>query len=306
MDSNELLLSICIPTNGAVQWILPVLDSIFEQNVDQTKFEVVITDNGKDSELEKYIEKYPYDNLRYYKTDDEGFLNLVTSLKKGNGLYCKMLNHRSVLIPGSINNWLEMVEEFKEDQPIIYCTDGQLSFGDIKVCSNLDQFVKNMSYLTSWSAGIGFWKKDIPGITGISLNAMFPNSSLLFEIRQKSEYVIWNKKYQNMLDDSGKGGYNYFETFGVVYLDILNDLRIRNRISKSTFISVKHDLYAFLCRAYYKEVYHKSKHNYILDNVEENIVYYYGKSQFKWMKFMCIIRDLKRPFNPLINFLKKH
>ena len=38
---------------------------------------------------------------------------------------------------------------------------------------------------------------------------MFPNTSLIFEVRKQSQYLIWNKKYQNLQDDTGKGGYKY-------------------------------------------------------------------------------------------------
>ena len=94
---NPLLLSLCIPTNGAVKWVMPVIESIYAQGYDLTKFEVVITDNGKDSQLSEHISKLSYPNLRYRQTKDEGFLNLVTCLKDGRGLFCKMINHIKTL-----------------------------------------------------------------------------------------------------------------------------------------------------------------------------------------------------------------
>ena len=49
--NKQPILSLCIPTNGAVEWILPVIDSIYSQGYDNEKFEVVITDNGKESKF---------------------------------------------------------------------------------------------------------------------------------------------------------------------------------------------------------------------------------------------------------------
>ena len=48
------LLSICIPTNGIVSYVLPVLDSIYSQvkGNDLELFEVVIVDNGKGNDSE--------------------------------------------------------------------------------------------------------------------------------------------------------------------------------------------------------------------------------------------------------------
>ena len=110
---HQIILSLCIPTNGAVEWILPVIESIYAQEYDTSKFEVVITDNGKQSQLPSYIAKMNYPNLRYKQTDDEGFLNLVTCLKEGKGMFCKMINHRSVMLPESITNMVELVEMYK-------------------------------------------------------------------------------------------------------------------------------------------------------------------------------------------------
>ena len=108
MDKQPVL-SLCIPTNGAVEWILPVIESIYLQRYDNSKFEVVITDNGEGSQLPDYISKMDYPNLRYIQTYDVGFRNLVTSLKEGRGLFCKMINHRSVLLPNSISKFIGLL-----------------------------------------------------------------------------------------------------------------------------------------------------------------------------------------------------
>ena len=43
---NDIDLTICIPTNGIVEWVFPVLDSIFQQDdVNLSRYEVVVTDN---------------------------------------------------------------------------------------------------------------------------------------------------------------------------------------------------------------------------------------------------------------------
>ncbi|MDE7422958.1 MAG: glycosyltransferase, partial [Lachnospiraceae bacterium] len=54
--------SLCIPTNGVIEWVFPVLDSIYKQNVDNDMFEVIVTDNGNNEkfseEMEIYLKKY--------------------------------------------------------------------------------------------------------------------------------------------------------------------------------------------------------------------------------------------------------
>ena len=288
MDSQPIL-SLCIPTNGAVEWVLPVIESIYSQGYDNEKFEVVITDNGKESQLPEHIAKMFYPNLRYKQTTDEGFLNLVTSLKEGRGLFCKMINHRSVLVDGAIEKMVELVEQYKERQPIIYCSSGQITKSEIVECENVDELVQNLSYWCSWSAGIGFWQKDIQHIDEVKLNEMFPNASLLFEIRKDAEYVIWNYPYQIMADDAGKGGYDVFKTFAVVLLDIFNDLRIKNQIALNTFVSVKHDLFLFLRQIYTNEVVLPTDHTFIIQDIADSMSVYYGKFYYWKMKMYSFL-----------------
>ena len=296
---NQPLLSLCIPTNGAVNWILPVIDSIYSQGFDNSKFEVVITDNGKDSQLPNYIAKMNYPNLRYRQTADEGFLNLVSCLKDGKGLFCKMINHRSIMLPGSIADLISFVDKYKNQQPTVYCSNGVLSSGEILECANTDAFVDNLTYYCSWSAGIGFWHKDIKNIDSVNLNEMFPNTSLLFYLRpQDSQFVIYNKKIYQMGDDSGKGGYNLFETFSVTFLDLINELRVKDRITLNTFLKVKSELYCFLREYYIKEVLMPTTHTFILENIESYMDVYYGhyyyEQMVRWAKIHCLYRKVKR------------
>ncbi len=293
--NNHLLLSLCIPTNGAVEWILPVIESIYAQKYDNEKFEVVITDNGKDSQLPGYIARMNYPNLRYKQTTDDGFLNLVSCLKEGKGLFCKMINHRSVMMPGSISEMVALVEHYKESQPIIFCADGDAKIKNESMnCKDTDVFVRSLSYFCSWSAGIGFWQQDLSQMDLIEKNSMFPNASLLFEVRENPSYVIWNKKYQRMGDDSGKGGYDVFNTFGVVLLDILNDLRKRNRISIDTFVHVKRDLFHYLRQIYTNEVVLSTNRTFIIHNISESMSVYYGR--YYYWKMVAISR-LLTPFS---------
>lgn len=300
---SQPILSLCIPTDGAVDWILPVIESIYNQNYDNSRFEVVITDNGKDSKLPVYISKMKYSNLRYKQTKDEGFMNLVSCLKEGRGLFCKMINHRSVMKPGSIAEIVNLVEKYKKSKPIIYCSDGNARIeGDLMECSDTDSFIYHLSYLFSWSAGIGLWSKDLPKIEDVSINFMFPNTSLLLKLREESEYVIWNKRYDVMEDDSGKGGYDVFKTFGVNLLDILSELRCQNKIRMKTFVVVKQDIYKFLRKLYINEVLLPTKHTFVICDISDSMDVYFGKYYYYKMVFEAYLR---LPIVCIRNFKKR-
>lgn len=278
METKQPILSICLPTNGAVQWVIPTLRSVYEQGVDQSLFEVVITDNGEDSQLAEALREFKYSNLRYFQTQDKGFVNLVTCLQMGTGLFCKMLNHRMVLLPGMLQKMIDLVNGYKDDKPVLYFLNGNGNLPHITECNNIDEFVYSMNFWVSWSAGIGFWDVDRVILSSIEPNEMFPNISLLFEHRLASKYIVWNDKYGEMQDDAGKGGYDLFHTFGVVLNDLLLDLYNRNRISKTTFRYVKRSIFVFLQGLYYSEVLNckESKHTFIISNIRRSVSEYYG------------------------------
>lgn len=299
------LLSICIPTNGAIDWVLLVLDSIYQQNVDHALFEVLITDNGKESLLEERLQNYKYDNLVYIKTEDKGFLNLISALKLANGELRKMLNHRSLLLPGVLKEWISIAEKYKEESPVIYFSDGVLGNKEFIECDNFNMFVFSLSYFSSWSAGLSVWKKDIELLNIISYDKMFPNTTLLFANKCKDKYIIYNKKYQQMQDDTGKGGYNLFYTFAVNYLDVINELRKKNDITDETFFKIKSDLISFLTDWYYSIIVRKStKYTFSMNDIKKSILIYYTFYTYYQICFTAyLFYPIKRMYYKILNFI---
>lgn len=287
---KQPILSICIPTDGSAQWVLPVLDSIYSQDADMEMYEVVITDNGEESQLPQYISKYNYPNLRYRQTNDKGFLNLVTALKDGKGEFCKMLNHRSILHPGTIERWIKLINKYRDTKPIIYCADARVKGGNVIECADINEFLINLSVYATWSAGIGLWQEDISNINKIKLDEMFPNASMLLNIRDDARYVIWNYKYQTMREESAKGWYDYYYTFSVRFLDILTQLRINCKITDETFMKVKKDMFHFLSDIYLFEVMLPSKNKYLINNIKSSFGIYYGSYYYWKMLFACILK----------------
>lgn len=306
---EDLILSICIPTDGTVRWVLPTLKGIYSQDCDPGCFEVVITDNGPSDELEKAIAGLDYPNLTYRRTTSKGFLNIIDSLKLGRGLLCKVMNHRLVLLPGAMQRWLDMVEKYNDEKPVIYCAAGNLKGNPIIECENFDAFVDHMSYWSSWMAGLCVWDIDKPALESIQYDKMFPNTSLLFEMRQESRYVIDNVPFADYQEDRGKGGYNIFRTFAVGYLDILNELRKKDRISLDTFVKVKGELYGWLTDLYYKEVFSKSGHTYDLTGIDKSMEVYFTRAEYLRMKRMApwlfVKRRWKKYWRIIGNKLKK-
>lgn len=292
MEDKFPLLSICIPTNGIVEWVIPVLKSIYSQKADNSLFEVVVTDNGNSSALSKAVEIFKYDNFRYYKTSSPGFTNQIDAFEKCRGEFCKMLNHRSRMLPGSIEALLSIIRKYRKKKPIIYCAEGCAKGGEFIECKNLDELVNALGYYFSWSAGIGAWKEDLSTLREKQIDKMFPHILFLAGLRKESEYVIWNGIYEQMANDTGKGGYNVFQTFAVNFLDILIGLKTEGRISQNTFVGVKNQLYKFLVSLYIHEVILPTKHTFIIENVRDSISVYYGLYYYRKMILKAYIGTL--------------
>lgn len=290
MENKELLLSICIPTNGVVEWVLPVIESIYVQGVDNNLFEVVITDNGGKEDLKNSLCNCNYSNLHYYETTAKGFTNQIDAFEKCSGVFCKMLNHRSKMLPGSIEELINIIRKYQDEKPIIYCAEGHADGGEIIECDDINTFVRRMTHWVSWSAGTGAWRKDLIGLREKAFDKTFPHTVFLFGLRDESKYVIWNKKYEQMGDESGKGGYDVFYAFAVSMIDIFNDLRQTNRITTSTFLYEKSHIYDFLQNLYFSEVILPTTHTFIIKNIKESIAVYFTISSYYWLVIKSYIR----------------
>lgn len=300
MKAGQPVISLCLPTNGAVHWVIPTLKGIYSQGVDISLFEVVLTDNGEDSKVGEAIKPFDYPNLRYVQTKDSGFLNLITALKLGRGQYCKMLNHRCVLVPGALQMMIDVVLKYQDSKPILYFSDGNLDEPETVACQDMDAFVRAMHYWATWSGGVGVWQEDFGKLDGLQLNDLFPQSALMFDIRNDSNYVICNRKFQNMQDEDGKGGYDLFYAFAVEFPNIWGDLLKERRITQETYDYVMKRMYGFIYNLYNQEVLHKSNHTFIIQNVANSIMVNYGFKGYLKILLKARKEQVKRRIKKLL------
>lgn len=288
--NKQPILSLCMPTNGREEWVVPTIKSIFNQNVDNRLFEVVICDNGNGETLEKEMKHFDYPNLRYYRTEAVGFMNQIDCLEKGSGLFCKMINHRGLFRKGVLEKWIMLIKNQIKEKPVIYFSNGLIGDHSLVHCENTDEFVKYLNFACTWSAGLGIWNIDKPSLSTIKYNTLFPHASILFQHRKQTKYLIYDDTDIVQQSNSGKGGYDLFNAFAIVFLDIINDLRIQNRITNHTFIFVKKKLFRFLLNQFYAEVLLPSDHTFIINDVKSSIMIYYSRYDYY---YMCISQRLR-------------
>jgi hypothetical protein len=201
--NNQPLLSLCIPTYGVSDWVFPCLETIYglaypdttttykvsqtdeqklNSKVDESLYEVVITDNGNNQDFEKKIKEYQakHLNIVYKETTASGFVNEAESYKEANGLFIKFINHRNLLKPGALEYLIDFVKYYSvrpaEERPFMYFMNGAYKLPKTINCyKTFNDFVRNLSIFSSWSTGMGFWKEDFADLfSGKESSASIP------------------------------------------------------------------------------------------------------------------------------------
>lgn len=288
---SEILLSLCIPTNGISELVFPVLESIFTQeDVDDNEYEVVVMDNGTNDNFKKQMHnlEIKHSNLIYKETSLNGFLNEPECYRAAKGTFIKFINHRTKLLPGSLKYFISFVKNNMFQKPVVYFGNDEIrNITGIQHYPNFDLFVRNLSYWSSWSTGMGIWKEDFNHIKNkTSFNELFPHSTILFYEREKNDYIIDNSKllYEVNVGHANKGKYDLFRAFSVEYISILSDLYRENSITLDTLLKIKKDTAYFIANLYFSFVIRKKPCSYDTTNLKA-IEVFYSKKTIVW--YVC-------------------
>lgn len=286
------LISLCLPTNGVIEWVFPVLDSIYNQEVENNLFEVIVTNNGSNQQFDLMMLKYArsHDNLVYKKTDAYMFHNQLEALKLASGAYLKFVNHRGVFQDGSLKKMIKIITENIDDKPVIYFGNGALK-NDEYLLNSFDSFVGTLKRNASWTTGVGIWKADYVKISDdVRIDKISPHSSILFSERKKTKYLIENFVFSKDIDTdaSKKGTYDLFKAFAVEEVTIALNLFIDGDITAKTFKTVKNDYRAFVSELYYMYIIKKEPCSYDLNGFDNSMGIFFTKSEI-YIGILCLI-----------------
>lgn len=251
-----MYLSLCLPTNGISEWVFPALDSIYSQEVDNDRFEVIVTDNGSNDDFRVAMEQYSKDhsNLIYEKTDAYMFDNQLEALKLAKGDYLKFVNHRSVWKEGRLQYMIDFLEQYEKEKPVIYFSNGALGWGPTyKEFSDFDGFVRNLGIYGTWTSGVGIWKEDYDKIpSDFKYDAISPHAGILYSERNKGKYIINDLYWMSEIDSdhSKKGKYDLYKAFALDEFIITINLYRDGDITIDTLKSVKESFRCFLQNLY--------------------------------------------------------
>lgn len=300
---QEPIISLCLPTNGVIEWVFPVLDSIYKQDVDNELFEVIVTNNGENEEFDSLMRSYEskHDNLIYKKTTAYMFYNQLEALKLASGKYFKFVNHRGLFTEGALKHMIDIVAANQIDKPVIYFSNGVLKENRYKLC-DFDQFISTLKRYVSWTTGVGIWKSDYDKIgEDIKVDKISPHSCILFSERKAQNYLIENFLFSKDIeaDQSKKGAYDLFKAFAVEEITIALNLYIDGDILAETFKQVKKDYKKFVADLYIDFVIRKEPCSYDLSGFNDSMGIFFTKSEMR-------VEIVKRFISRVINKLKKN
>lgn len=300
---SQPILSLCMPTNGVIEWVFPVLNSIFEQDCDVNDFEVIITDNGNNDDFKRKIRDYNvgHGNLHYFETDALPFINEIESYKRANGQLLKFVNHRTMLETGALQRLIDFAKDNAEIKPITYFTNGVLFKKRNAVeYSTFDEFVRNLSYWSSWSTGMTIWRSDFEKLSEDvdAFNELFPHTNVLFAERTRKKYVIDNSVIFDEIPQGKKpkGNYDLYYAFGVEYPGIILDLLRSKDITTETFKSVVDDNLEFIADLYIQYNIKKSYCSYDLSGFDDMIGIFCSRKKLQVKVLKRIVRGVTRRF----------
>lgn len=274
-------ISLCIPTNGIVEWISQVIDSIYAQNVPVEQFEVVIVDNGDNPLFIEYINNKmdEYSNIIYKRIKCPIFMNEIEAYKMAKGDFIKFINHRTVLLPGTLNKWISFMKENYESKPVVYFANGVLDkYYKAFHYNTFDEFIGALSYYSSWSTGMAMWKEDVYSLEADNISELFPHTSVLFKNRKASQYIVDNRIYLQEVSHTSKkkGKYDLFYAFAVEYLDLLLGLYRSKDIRVDTFLKLKDEILDFITEIYREFCVENVECSYKLDSYDSSLRVFYN------------------------------
>ena len=307
--NKDILVSICIPTNNRAEIIKETLESIVYQQVDERLYEVCISDGSPTDETKKIIEKYflNYKNIRYVKSNCQSSFNLIEALKLGRGKYLKLHNDYSKFKKNELANFIKIVEKYRYSDALLFFPFGAVkNTGIITEFKNFDDFLRKISYFSTWSSALCISKIDFDNLINkkIKIEMMFPHLSLLYACIDKSLYVVDNHTYVDNIPLKKKGGYNLPKTFIHIYLTMTQHLLINKRISQNTIEKIKADIIKFIA-FWYANVKTDKRYFFTFENLKQYLDEYYCNGEIEkfyiYHYFYLIKLQIKNVIKYLIN-----
>jgi len=248
---NSIVLSICIPTFNRAEYLEKTLLSIVNQKRFQETYdvEIVISDNCSTDNTREIVERYVRtygDKIRYFcNTENIKDANFEKVLGYGKGSFLKLNNDTLLHMDNTLNIIVDTINQNAINKDVLFFSNGKLKNINKYRCVDLDDFVKKVSFYSTWIACFGIWKTDFDLIDCFSRKAnlqLVQTDVLLRLIRSKRSVFVDNSEIFNSIPPANKGGYNIYQVFVANYLGLYDEYRQKKQISRFTLFNEKSKL----------------------------------------------------------------
>ena len=244
MMKNKPILSICIPTYNRCEYLDKTLRSIVchKDFIESSKVEIIISDNCSQDHTtyvaKKFVKRFP-DKIKYFKNESNiNDLNFEKVISLATGEFAKLHNDTVLFKIGSLKTMLFFIEENIETKPILFFSNNKNKDVDFIRIQNMDDFLKKVSFHSTWIGSFGIWKTDYDNLKDFSRysNLKLTQVDVLYRFiaMNKTIIIIYKELFEGMKVRKF-GGYNIAQVFGENYLYLLKPYLNNGDIKLKTF-----------------------------------------------------------------------
>ena len=172
-NSEQPLLSVCIPTYNRCTILMENLDRLSRNIIDKKNIQIVIGDNASSDETEQrvksFIEEKQDLNIKYIRNNtniaDENFFYVLTH---GDGVYLKLINDYTVLTEDNLKVLLNKINKYRSSKELYlnFCfnvRDVPVNTDEIRI-SNINEFILTLNNKLTWISNFGCFNYQLNGL----------------------------------------------------------------------------------------------------------------------------------------------
>jgi glycosyltransferase involved in cell wall biosynthesis len=309
------ILSLCIRTYNRANILEKTISRIVSCRSFDSDVELVISDNCSTDNTRQVCEHFAakYDNVKYYCNEKNTLdYNFIQVLNRGKGQYLKLLNDWCYPTEEGLAIMKRFLLNNKDRNIPVFFTSGwaRAKKKQFIECSNLDDYIKEISVMVTFNNLFGTWKSDWDSLKN---KERFTSLKLLqvdwtYGIVGHKGALLCNERILELAPEMRKvvrQGYNYFQVMFNNYYAIMQTYVEQGFIKSSTVeLDKKHFLQHFRPELFQVLICHYGKYwNYdttgtwqLLFNDYKYKPYFYVyilMLPFQWL-FHASIRDFGR------------
>lgn len=236
------LLTIAIPTYNRSEYLKNTLNSVVNQKafLESNDIEVVVSDNNSSDDTENickyYLGKYEGKFFYYRNNANIGDQNFEAVLKRSSGYYLKLNNDTLMHQDSTLEKMLSIIRLNQIDKNIIFWSNGNLKMRN-SMPSNLDEFIQQASFWSTWIGAFGIWKDEFEKIDDFdrySRLQLIQTDALYRQIVKGKRIYMCNDTLFTVKEVKQKGGYDIVTVFIENYSQIVREY-LRHFISLKTY-----------------------------------------------------------------------